>query len=92
MLWQVQFGAHTAEHDMQVKLRKAKEFVQKGHRVKCILKTKPVRGQSQKDGLNMLPSLKERMSDFAEISAPPATEKQAPNALSFYLAPFPQPK
>lgn len=91
MARQVQFGAHTAEHDMQVKLRKAKEFVQKGHRVKCILKTKAVRGQSQKDGFKMLPILKERMSDFAEVSAPPSTEKQTPNALSFYLAPLPQP-
>lgn len=92
LIKEVQFGAHTAEHDMQVKLRKAKEFLEKGHRVKCILKTKPVRGQSQKDGLKMLPLLKERMTDFAEVSAPPATEKQAPNALSFYLAPLPQQK
>ncbi len=85
---QVHFGAHTAEHDMQVKVKKAKEFLSKGHRVKCTLKHKPVRGQGQKDALKALPSLKERMAEFAEVSAPPATEKQTANTLSFYLAPI----
>ena len=88
----MQFGANVAEHDMQVKLKKAKEFVEKGHRVKCTVKTKPIRGQGKMDGVRMLPGLKERMSDFADVSAPPATEKQTPNALSFYLAPMAQQK
>lgn len=87
---QVHFGAHTAEHDLQVKVKKAKEFLQKGHRVKCTLKHKPVRGQGQKEALNALPLLKERMAVFAEVSAPPVTEKQTPNTLSFYLAPLVQ--
>lgn len=90
MIKEVHFGAHTAEHDLQVKVKKAKEFLQKGHRVKCTLKHKPVRGQGQKEALNALPLLKERMAIFAEVSAPPVTEKQTPNTLSFYLAPLVQ--
>ena len=85
---QVHFGAHTAEHDMQVKVKKAKEFLEKGHKVKCTLKHKPVRGQGQKDALKALPVLKERMAEFAEVSAPPPAERQTPNSLSFYLAPL----
>ncbi|KAA6428796.1 hypothetical protein WJX79_002777 [Trebouxia sp. C0005] len=85
---EVHFGAHTAEHDMQVKLKKAKEFLEKGHKVKCTLKHKPVRGQGQKDALKALPILKERMAEFAEVSAPPPMERQTPNSLSFYLAPL----
>ncbi|KAL0039147.1 hypothetical protein WJX77_009320 [Trebouxia sp. C0004] len=85
---EVHFGAHTAEHDMQVKLKKAKEFLEKGHKVKCTLKHKPVRGQGQKDALKALPVLKERMAEFAEVSAPPPMERQTPNSLSFYLAPL----
>lgn len=85
---EVHFGAHTAEHDMQVKVKKAKEFLEKGHKVKCTLKHKPVRGQGQKDALKALPVLKERMAEFAEVSAPPPMERQTPNSLSFYLAPL----
>lgn len=73
---------------MQVKLKKAREFLQKGHKVKCTLKHRPVRGQGQKDALKALPLLKDRMAEFAEVSAPPPTEKQTPNSLSFYLAPL----
>ena len=77
---------------MQVKVKKAKEFLQKGHRVKCTIKHKPVRGQGQRDALKALPALQERMAEFAEVSAPPATEKQSANMLSFYLAPIAEQK
>lgn len=92
LIKEVHFGAHTAEHDMQVKVKKAREFLQKGHRVKCTLRHKPVRGQGQRDALKALPALQERMAEFAEVSPPPATEKQSANMLSFYLAPLAEQK
>ena len=71
---------------MQTKIRKAQEFLGKGHRVKCTLKHKSVRGQGQGAALKALPGLKKRMAEFAEVSDPPITEKQTANTASFYLA------
>lgn len=81
------FGANTAEHDLQVKLKKAKEFLDKGHKVKCTVKFKHMR--DAEEARKALPGLQERMAQFAEVALPPPTERIIRGAFSFYLTPLP---
>ena len=82
---QMHFGVNTAEHDLQVKLKKAREFVDKGHKVKCSVKFKYTK--YAQDAQNALPALQERMAEFAEVVLPAPTERQIRGSFSFYLSP-----
>ena len=82
---QMHFGVNTAEHDLQVKLKKAREFVDKGHKVKCSIKFKYTR--DAQDAQQALPALQERMAEFAEVVLPPPTERQIRGSFSFYISP-----
>lgn len=84
---QIQFGTATAEHDLTVKLRKAKELLDKGHKVKCNVRFKPPLWQGQAQARAVMDSISERMAGAALVEPPAPTEKQERTCLYFYLNP-----
>ena len=84
---QIQFGTATAEHDLTVKLRKAKELLDKGHKVKCNVRFKAPLWQGQAQARAVMDSISERMAGAALVEPPAPTEKQERTCLYFYLNP-----
>ncbi len=81
---QVRIGPTVAEHDLQVKLKQARGFVEKNYRVKLFV---PYRMQQRQDAFVMLGRLRELGSEFAAVANPAENERLARNTFAIFLSP-----
>ncbi|EIE20352.1 hypothetical protein COCSUDRAFT_83552 [Coccomyxa subellipsoidea C-169] len=81
---EVRIGPTVAEHDLQVKLKQARGFVEKNHRVKLFV---PYRMQQRQDAFVMLGRLRELGSEFAAVANPAENERLARNTFAIFLSP-----
>ena len=81
---QVRIGPTVAEHDLQVKLKQARAFVEKKYRVKLFV---PYRMQQRQDAFNMMGRLRELGGEFAAVANPAVNERLARNTYAIFLSP-----
>ena len=65
---EISFSMKISEHDIDTKLKKAREFVEKGHKLRfnLILRGRE-RAYAETNGLNQLRRLVEKMSDITQV-------------------------
>ena len=83
-LGQVRIGANTAEHDLELKLKAARAFVEKGYRVKLTVLHKRMQSEA---GQVKLQDVATRAARFAQVLQPQLRERMQPNTHAVYLAP-----
>lgn len=81
---QVRIGPTVAEHDLQVKLKQARGFLEKNYRVKLFV---PYKMQQRQEAFAMLSRLRELGAKFATVSNPAANEPIARNTYAIFLSP-----
>lgn len=81
---QVRVGPATAEHDLQMKLKQARGFLDKNYRVKVSVSFK---NPEQQKASEMLGRLRSLCADFASVRNPAANEKLARNTYALFLSP-----
>jgi translation initiation factor IF-3 len=64
----------TEEHDIQVKLRKAREFIEKGHRVQIVVQFRGREMQYREYGTRQLTRFMTELEDIAKVEAEPKME------------------
>ena len=82
---QVRVGPKTAKNDLQMKLRQARGFIDKGYRVKAAV---PHRHWQRAEAAEMLARVRELAGQFAAVKEPAANERLARNTLAVYLTPL----
>lgn len=91
--WQVRVGADTEAHDLDVKLKAVRGFVDKNFRVKLVVRFKRWRSS---DGAQRLKDLVNKVAEWSTVTAPQANEKLLRNTVAVYLtpklAPIPKPE
>jgi translation initiation factor IF-3 len=80
----VRVGPTTAQHDLQLKLKQARGFLEKDYRVKISVSFKRLEQQQASD---MLARLRSLCAEFASLRDPAANEKLPRNTYAFFLAP-----
>lgn len=81
---QVRIGPMVAEHDLEVKMKQARGFVEKNYRVKLFV---PYRMPQKQEAFAMLNRLRELGREFAAVSNPAANERLARNTYAIFLSP-----
>ncbi len=81
---EIQFHANVDDHDYQTKLRKVREFVQEGHRVKVALFFRGRENAHQELGYALLQRV---MADCADIASPDQVPTLAGRMLVMMLGP-----
>lgn len=74
-----------AEHDLQAKLRRIREFLEEGDKVKLTVMFRGRELGRPEQGLNLLKNMVEQVKDVGKIETPPALEGRF---LSLVLAPL----
>ena len=83
---EISFSMKISEHDIDTKLKKAREFVEKGHKLRfnLILRGRE-RAYAETNGLNQLRRLVEKMSDITQVEQ--MSQHMLGNRLFAILAP-----
>ncbi|CAL8470874.1 g10416 [Coccomyxa elongata] len=81
---EVRIGPMVAEHDLEVKMKQARGFVEKKYRVKLFV---PYRMPQKQEAFAMLNRLRELGREFAAVSNPAANERLARNTYAIFLSP-----
>jgi len=86
-LSEIRFRPHIAEHDRQSKVRKAREHLEEGNKVKLTVMFRGREMAHPEAGLNLLRRLVEDLKDVGKLESPPNMEERS---LSIILAPRPR--
>ncbi|BDA45531.1 probable translation initiation factor IF-3 at C-terminar half [Coccomyxa sp. Obi] len=81
---EVRIGPMVAEHDLEVKMKQARGFVEKNYRVKLFV---PYRMPQKQEAFAMLSRLRELGREFAVVTNPAANERLARNTYAIFLSP-----
>lgn len=68
---QIQFGLKIGEHDLQVKLKQIRKFLEKGHKVKLVVKFRGREITHEELGHDLLRNIMESLSDIATTDQEP---------------------
>lgn len=82
---EIRLRPRIAEHDLQAKLRRVREFLEEGDKVKLTVMFRGRELGRPEQGLNLLRHVVEQVKDLAKIETPPALEGRF---LSLVLAPL----
>jgi translation initiation factor IF-3 len=85
-LREVRFRPNIGEHDLEAKLRKVKEFIEEGSKVKLTVRFRGREAVHQQLGLSVLKRVADDLKDEVRLEKPPAMEGRA---LSMILIPSP---
>ena len=69
-LKEVRFRPETSEHDLEIKYKHAREFLEKGHKVQFTMLFKGRQMLHQEKGYEMFDQIVEQMSDLAKVEQP----------------------
>ncbi|GBD10666.1 Translation initiation factor IF-3 [bacterium HR23] len=84
---EIRLRPRIAEHDLQAKLRRIREFLDDGDKVKLTVMFRGRELGRPEQGLNLLKNIVEQVKDLAKIETPPALEGRF---LTLVLAPLPK--
>jgi translation initiation factor IF-3 len=85
-LREVRFRPNIGEHDLEAKLRKVREFIEDGSKVKLTVRFRGREAVHQQLGLSVLKRIADELKDEVRLEKPPAMEGRA---LSMILLPSP---
>lgn len=86
-LREIRFRPNIGEHDLQAKLRKVKELIEDGAKVKITVRFRGREATHQQLGLSVLKKVADELKDEVRLEKPPAMEGRA---LSMILIPAQQ--
>ena len=95
-LREVRFRPNIGQHDLDAKLRKVKEFIGDGAKVKLTVRFRGRESVHQQVGLGLLKRVAEDLKDEIRLEKPPAMEGRAlsmiliPNTCLLYTSPSPR--
>ena len=67
---EIQLSAEISDHDLQIKARKANEFLDDGNKVKCVLQLKGRQRSNPERGKNTMLKFIEEVSEFGSLESP----------------------
>jgi translation initiation factor IF-3 len=85
-LREVRFRPNIGEHDLEAKMRKVREFIEDGSKVKLTVRFRGREAVHQQLGLSVLKRVADDLKDEVRLEKPPAMEGRA---LSMILIPSP---
>ena len=77
---EIRLSPNIGEHDLQVRVKKAREFIEKGHRIKISLKYKGRQMNHKEIGYKTMESFLDSISDIAQVDKRPKLQKNFYNA------------
>ncbi|MCD6081645.1 translation initiation factor IF-3 [candidate division WOR-3 bacterium] len=71
---ELKFSPQIEDHDFEVKLRKAREFLEEGNKVRIVVRFRGRQAIHMDDGRKVLEQFIDALSDIAKVEHPPAIE------------------
>jgi translation initiation factor IF-3 len=89
-LREVRFRPNIGKHDLDAKLRKVREFIDEGAKVKLTVRFRGREAVHQQLGLSLLKRVADDMKDDVRLEKPPSMEGRALSMILIPSAPTPQ--